>query len=532
MKHTLCLLLAALLACAAWADEPFRSHRYDIFKSLPPEAGSIVFVGNSITDMHTWAEAFVTSDGQPLPIVNRGNSGTYSTEQSANLESYLVHAPKKLFLMIGTNDIATSGGLDFRPEQVAAHVKSMVQRIHRRCPATKVYLYSILNNRTHNRPAERWLRTNALVKAYVEEVHESWLTYIDLYDALTHVADGGDWSYDRLHLTAAAYRVWAEKICGYLAEGEPFEVRPVYPEAAAALQQNGGLQASHGMRATYFSLLPISPDDVLLFGDAEVKAGEWNEIMGSPHVKNRGSGWGYGALSLEGVGRAIDATFAPTPGVEKASPKAVALYAGTVEVHGRQPLAEVKAHYAALVEKLAAAAPSAKVYLIGVHPTNSAETNSGRIGPLNAFLDSLARSRPERLRYVDGYSDMERDGVALAEYVRHPNYLYALGYNLVARRLAAALEADFPADRYSVASAETCAEHCRQATLRNRVGEAITAGHVAFDLAPATAYTPADLAAFNAQAESAYELLARPSLPEKEVEEMVEALTQCAAKVQ
>ena len=148
MKHTLCLLLAALLACAAWADEPFRSHRYDIFKSLPAEAGSIVFVGNSITDMHTWAEAFVTSDGQPLPIVNRGNSGTYSTEQSANLESYLVHAPKKLFLMIGTNDIATSGGLDFRPEQVAAHVKSMVKRIHRRCPATKVYLYSILNNRT------------------------------------------------------------------------------------------------------------------------------------------------------------------------------------------------------------------------------------------------------------------------------------------------------------------------------------------------------------------------------------------------
>ena len=44
--------------------------------------------------------------------------------------------------------------------------------------------------------------------------------------------------------------------------------------------------------------------------------------------------------------------------------------------------------------------------------------------------------------------------------------------------------------------------------------------------------TPADLAAFHAQAEAAYELLARPSLTEKEVEEMVEALTQCAAKVQ
>lgn len=530
MKHALLLFFATLWAFAAWADEPFRSHRYDIFKSLPPEEGSIVFVGNSITDMHTWVEAFTTTDGQPLPIVNRGNSGTYSTEQSANLESYLVHAPKKLFLMIGTNDIATSGGLDFQPEQVAAHVKSMVRRIHRRCPDTKVYLYSILNNQTHNRPAERWLRTNALVKGYVEEVNEAWLTYIDLYDALIHVADGGTWSFDRLHLTAAAYRVWAEKICSYLAEGEPYGVRPVYPAGADSLQENGGLQYSNGMRATYFSLLPIEADDILIFGDAEVKAGEWNEIFGTPHVKNRGSGWGYGAISLEGVGREVEATFAAT-GVKKACPKAVVLYAGTVEVHGKAPLQQVKANYAALVGKLAAAAPTAKVYLVGIHPTASAETNAERIRPLNAFLDSLAQAQRERLRYVDGYTGMEHEGVAAAEYVRHPNYLYGLGYNLIAQRLATALQGDFPDEAFAVTSSEVCAERCRQATLRNRVGEAITAGHVAFELAPAASFTPADLAAFEAQAEAAYELLARPSLTEAEVDRMVEALTRCTAKV-
>ena len=71
-------------------------------------------------------------------------------------------------MMIGTNDIATSGGLDFQPTQVLAYVKSIVQRVHKRSPETRVYLYSILNNNTSNRPAELWLETNRLVKAFVD----------------------------------------------------------------------------------------------------------------------------------------------------------------------------------------------------------------------------------------------------------------------------------------------------------------------------------------------------------------------------
>ena len=92
--------------------------------------------------------------------MNRGNSGTYSTEQSDNLESYLVNKPKKVFMMIGTNDIATSGGLNFSPEQVLAYVKSRVTRIHARSPQTKVYLYSILKNNTSNRVEATWRKAN------------------------------------------------------------------------------------------------------------------------------------------------------------------------------------------------------------------------------------------------------------------------------------------------------------------------------------------------------------------------------------
>ena len=211
------MLLCCLLPLTAiMADEPFRNHRFDSFKVLEPAEGSIIFIGNSITDMHCWPETFKTSEGNYLPIVNRGNSGTYSTEQSDNLESYLKNSPKKVFMMIGTNDIATSGGLNFSSEQVLAYVKSIVERIHARSPQTKVYLYSILKNNTSNRVEATWLHTNEIVKEYVETMNADWLTYIDLYDKLAGIAQGGVWSYDYLHLTAAAYQVWCETICQYL----------------------------------------------------------------------------------------------------------------------------------------------------------------------------------------------------------------------------------------------------------------------------------------------------------------------------
>ena len=111
-KFLFCLLVLFVCTGIGMADEPFRQARYDGFKVLQPAEGSIVMIGNSITDMHIWNEVFRDKDGKCLPISNRGNSGSYATQQSENLESYLGNKPAKVFMMIGTNDIATSGGLN------------------------------------------------------------------------------------------------------------------------------------------------------------------------------------------------------------------------------------------------------------------------------------------------------------------------------------------------------------------------------------------------------------------------------------
>ena len=309
-KKILSLIICCTLAIsAAFADEPFRQHRYDSFKVLETNNQSIVFIGNSITDMHCWPEAFKTSTGEYLPIVNRGNSGTYSTEQSDNLESYINGQPKKVFMMIGTNDIATSGGLNFSGEQVLSYIKSIVERINARSPQTKIYLYSILKNKTGNRVEATWLHANEIIEEYVNTKNDERLKFIDLYDQLAGVADGGVWSYDNLHLTAAAYQVWCKTICEHLAEGEDYTVSTVYPDDTSSKQNNGGLGGSHGMRATYFSMLPIRTNDVLVFGDEFIKNGEWQELLGNRNVKNRGTGWGYGG-DIATTSKIIDATYA------------------------------------------------------------------------------------------------------------------------------------------------------------------------------------------------------------------------------
>ena len=520
MKRLLTLLICSVLSVATmFADEPFRNHRYDSFKVLETSGESIVFIGNSITDMHCWPEAFKTSTGEYLPIVNRGNSGTYSTEQSNNLESYINGKPKKVFMMIGTNDIAISGGLNFSGEQVLSYVKSIVARIHARSPQTKVYLYSILKNNTSNRVEATWLKTNEIVKAYADATDK--VTYIDLYDKLADIAQNGVWSYDYLHLTAASYQVWCETICQYLAEGEDYTVSTVYPSNTSTLQQNGGLGSTHGMRATYFSALPISNDDVLVFGDEFIKNGEWQELLGNRNVKNRGTGWGYGG-DIATTSKIVDATYANT-GVEKKDAKAIFIYTGTGDCNGNTAIETVKSNYKALVDKVAQKSPTSKIYLMALAPTNNATTNTSRIAALNSYMQSLATGN---IRYVDTYTPLLNGNVANTKYFYPSNYLGGLGYVVMANAMADALKADFPADTYTSISEAEAEVRYAQATLRNTLSQVIARGLVIERGEAMGQYDPEKMAAFDAELENAYALLAKESITQTEVQAMAGKLNE------
>ena len=522
MKKLFTLFICGLLSLTtAFADEPFRNHRYDSFKVLETNNESIVFIGTSITDMHCWPEAFVTSNGDYLPIVNRGNSGTYSTEQSDNLESYINGKPKKVFMMIGTNDIATRG-LNFTGEQVLTYIKSMVERIQKRSPETRIYLYCILKSDYGYRVESTWLHANELIKKYVEKTNSDRLKYVDIYDELACVADGGEWSYDKLHLTAAAYEIWCKSICKHLQEGENYTVNAVYPENAATAQNNGGFgRTTHGMRATYFSILPISNKDILVFGDEFIKNGEWQELLGNRNVKNRGTGWGYGG-DIETTNKIVEATYAST-GVEKKDAKAIFIYTGTGDCNGNTAMETVKSNYKALVDKVVAKSPNSKIYLMALAPTNNATTNTSRITVLNDYMKSIVT---DNIKYVDTYTPLLNGNVANTKYFYPANYLGGLGYVKFANAMVAALKADFPDDTYNVTSEEVAQARYIQAGLRNTLSQAIARGLLMERGDAMGQYDPEKMEAFDAELVNAYGLLEKESITEDEVQAMSNKLNE------
>lgn len=329
------------------ADEAFRKHRYDSWKVMALPENAIVFVGNSITDMHNWTEAF----GNDPRIVNRGNSGGYSYEVLDNVESWVRFKPAKVFIKIGTNDLGTS----YTEQSIAANIQKTVDIIRNESPNTKIYLQSILPAKDQ---AYKTLTTIQAANVLIQQIAEATdnCTYIDLYSKLGGIRNGGSYSADNLHLKAYGYKIWCETILPYLNEGNTGATFScVYPSNTETVQNMGGLGGSNGMRATYFSVQPITSNDILFFGDEMVKNGEWNELLKNANVKNRGTGWGYGG-DIATTSGLVDATFVNN-GVSKAAPSKILLYTGTGDVNGNTALNTVESNYDALIAKLHEKAP-------------------------------------------------------------------------------------------------------------------------------------------------------------------------------
>ena len=525
MKKILTTLF--LLVCClglSWADGPFRVARYDGFKVLSPKAGSIVMIGNSITDMHIWQEVFRDANGDYLPICGRGNSGSYSTEQSENIESYIANGPSKVFMMIGTNDIATSGGLNFTPEQVLSYVKSIVNRIHRRSPQTHIYLYPILNNNTHNRVQATWLHYNQILADYIAGSGDPLLTFVDIYDELIELAQGGAWSNDNLHPNAAAYKKWCHAILPYLGEN----VTSVYDNIDGDLtdvQRQDGLGSMTGGRATMFSVMPISNNDIMIFGDSEIKTAEWWELLGNANVKNRGTGWNNTG-DIATTSKEVDATWAVTGADKSGCPKAIFVYTGTSDVtNDKIDMETVQSDYSALISKLKTKAPSAKIYVMAIHPRyNNESLNTGRITTFNHWLQNTLAAGDASVKFVDTYTPLLNGNNADGAYVNGNQYLLGKGSVLFANAMAAAYNADFDTDKMVPVTVEQGNTNYAMSTRRNNIGTAITEGR---DIVAGTKvgdYTEAGVNAFHEAETAAYAVLAQETITDDEATSTVNAL--------
>ncbi len=442
MKNKILSLFLMLLAPAcAMADLPFRNHRYDVFKVLAVENDNIVFLGNSITNMHEWWEAF----GNPK-ILNRGNSGAVTDEMVANLESVLAGRPAKIFFMMGTNDIGTQGMNT--PAYVAANVRRTLRRCKEESPATQVYVQSILPSTLGLRTLEGELGANDSIRRLCTEYGA---TYIDLWDKFTGIPSG-KYTLDGVHLTAEGYRIWCNAIAPYVGSD------CVYP--ASASDNACGLGGVHGERCTYFGFAPVAKDDILFIGDGTVNGGEWHELLHSAHVKTRASGWGVPGSDISTMQAMLPNIFKGNAANE--APSQVYIQLGFSEAYGKTAAATVAAKYKTFVEKVRAYAPAAPIYICAVYPSPDASVNSAYIEPLNEQLKTLAEGMENVTFVADTYTKMVKNGVADTDLFTGV-YLYGKGYARWSQILAPLMGGDTRATTDEEADARLTAFAARTA---------------------------------------------------------------------
>jgi lysophospholipase L1-like esterase len=186
---------------------PFRTA---IFEGAPKHEGLIYFIGDSHTEGFELNEYL-----QNGALRNRGVWGDVSGSVLKRIDSVAIVKPKKVFIMVGVNDIMA--GLE--PKDIAGNMEKIVSRIHTLSPQTKIYIESVLPtdkeiNRTKESSESNIVKLNKLYKSIAAV---DGVTYIDLHPYFVeHGALKKAYSYDGLHMNGHGYSKWSELVKPYL----------------------------------------------------------------------------------------------------------------------------------------------------------------------------------------------------------------------------------------------------------------------------------------------------------------------------
>jgi lysophospholipase L1-like esterase len=200
-------------ALAEW-NRALRAYYYtkkQLFELLPVTKDEIVFLGNSITDNAEWAELF-----QDPNIKNRGIGGDDTDGVLERLDEVIASKPAKIFIMIGTNDLAYLKSV----KHVEDNYVKIIDRLMKGTPDTKIYIQSILptNDKIHiHRKNTDIMEINQFLKKLAAD---KGLTYIDLYSVFVTPDNefNSDYTFDGLHPNGKAYLIWKEKIQKYVGD--------------------------------------------------------------------------------------------------------------------------------------------------------------------------------------------------------------------------------------------------------------------------------------------------------------------------
>lgn len=190
----------------AWYEPEIRTFEAADREAMPAPGG-VLFVGSSSVRM--WST--LAEDIAPARVINRGFGGSKTPEVLAEMERVVYpYKPSVIVYYCGDNDLGTDSADSWG---AARGFVQFAERVLERQPGTKILYMSIKPSvaRWSNWPAME--RANLIVAAYCDSTEG--VEFVDLGSCLLG-ADGRPdpalFEADGLHVNAAGYRLWTERL--------------------------------------------------------------------------------------------------------------------------------------------------------------------------------------------------------------------------------------------------------------------------------------------------------------------------------
>ncbi|MCM4166551.1 hypothetical protein KCTC52924_03488 [Arenibacter antarcticus] len=209
--------LGLMLVCLNLEAQTFSDHYYQRkaqFEAAPDTEDEIIFLGNSITEGGNWEALFPNKN-----VVNRGISGDVTAGILNRLSEVISSQPQKIFLLIGTNDLARGETESY----VVDHVASILQEIKNESENTELFLQNILPVNPavgdkfsgHKKNQQLIVSVNRVLSELSKRMN---ITFIDLHKNFSNSKGVLKPRYtdDGLHLNKKGYQKWKRVLKNYM----------------------------------------------------------------------------------------------------------------------------------------------------------------------------------------------------------------------------------------------------------------------------------------------------------------------------
>ena len=374
--------------------------RKSLFAELPVTSDDIVFLGNSLTNGGRWHEMFDNPN-----IKNRGIVGDIVQGIYDRADLVLKGNPKKIFLLIGTNDISHHVGAD----SIANALDKLITRIKKECPNTQLYMQSLL---PYNNDFKRYknlfgeentvLVANVLYEQIACKHNVPWINLFPWF-ADRECKLRKELTNDGVHLKENGYVIWRDEVAKYVDSNIKFDDSAIYP---------------------------IDNEDIIMLGGTLVGYAEWHELMQMPNVKTRSTG------------DVCDFLHASAKNIAKSKPNKIVLLSSFNHDKNNKKV-NVSANFSPdtivmamekAINAIKSVSPETKIILQSIIPVNSSyekyadfKATGKKLAKANKELKKLAKK--QNVTWVDLTPALaDENGELKAEFTNDGYHLMGKGY--------------------------------------------------------------------------------------------------------